>query len=328
MSANGIQTHADGAGDGTGASVGVGDLLQTRLFAGEDAEVIDWLLDACYVRELRAGETLFVPGQKNNLLYLVLQGELMVKLEGESQDLLDQINAGDCIGEMSVLEGMPASAFVIAICDTRLFVIKDVYVWSLINRSHVIARNLLLTLSARIRKGQKILSKSYQLQRTFEQDSKIDCLTGLYNRRWLKESLPRLAQRDRKLSLLILDIDYFKKLNDLHGHLTGDVVLSSVAQTLLQQLRPTDMAVRYGGEEFLAILPDTDIDEAHEVADRVRRTVSAARMSDVEEISGPSVTVSIGVSQLMPGQDDTAMLACADAALYRAKHAGRNCVSR
>ncbi len=326
MTINNTELYGNAAASGSEGLVTLQDLLQTRVFAGEDAEVIDWLLDACATRKLAVGDKLFVPGQINHLLYLVMRGELVVQLEGESEETLDIIRAGDCVGEMSVLEGMPASAHVVATTDTLLFAIKDVYIWSLIDRSHVIARNLLLILSGRIRKGQRNLSDSYQMQRTYEQDAKIDCLTGLFNRRWLNDSLPRLVQRNPKLSLLILDIDNFKNYNDMYGHQAGDRILSAVAQTLTRQLRPTDMAARYGGEEFVALLPDTDGAEALDVAERIRIAVSAQVPGGSEQQPSSPVTVSIGLAQLGPGQDGATLLARADAALYRAKGAGRNCV--
>lgn len=308
-------------------SVMVEDLLATRLFAGEERDAVTWLLESCEVMDMATGEMLFEPGQKNDSLYLVLSGQLAVKLTNGSDELLDYVPQGSCVGEMSVLEGQPVSAYVYADQPTRLLAIKDTYMWSLINRSGVVARNLLLLLSARIRKGHKIISESLQAQRTSEQDAKIDSLTGLYNRRWLNEALPRWAGRKEKLSVMMLDIDHFKQYNDSQGHLAGDTALNSVANTLMQQLRPTDLAARYGGEEFVALLPDASFEEAKEVAERVRNAIRTQEIIDGRSQSLPGVTISIGIAELEEGQDGTGLLSKADAALYRAKNNGRDRVS-
>lgn len=308
-------------------TVTVEDLLATRLFAGEDKTAISWLIDACELVDLPAHSTLFVPGQKNNILYVVLSGQLAVKLTDDSDELLDYIPRGSCVGEMSVLEGQAVSAYVYADQDTRLLAIKDAYIWSLINRSGVVARNLLLLLSARIRKGHKIISESLQAQRSSEQDAKIDSLTGLYNRRWLNEALPRWAGRKEKLSVMMLDIDHFKLYNDTQGHLAGDMALNSVASTLIQQLRPSDLAARYGGEEFVALLPDATFEEAKEIAERVRTAIRQQEIQDTGRGALPGVTISIGIAELEEGQDGFSLLSKADAALYRAKNGGRDRVS-
>lgn len=161
--------------------------------------------------------------------------------------------------------------------------------------------------------------------------SSLDGLTGLFNRRYFDDNLLKewkQAIRDSTcLSLLIVDIDYFKNYNDYYGHLEGDDCLRKVAQSLYEALlRPTDIIARYGGEEFTVILPNTGSEGAGEVAKRMMDAV--ARLDIVHKTSSvaDTVTISIGVSSLLPTRKSavTSLLDRADKALYQAKAEGRN----
>ncbi|MGN6513601.1 MAG: diguanylate cyclase [Lysobacteraceae bacterium] len=161
-------------------------------------------------------------------------------------------------------------------------------------------------------------------------DASRDPLTGLANRRMAEErlaaDLAHALRHGEPLSVAMLDLDHFKRVNDSHGHATGDLVLAAVARVLHDELRGADLGVRYGGEEFLAILPGTDAGQALQVAERIRARVAQLA---VEAPRGPvRVTASLGVATLWPGESREALLARADAALYRAKAEGRDrCVA-
>lgn len=157
----------------------------------------------------------------------------------------------------------------------------------------------------------------------------IDPLTGLYNRRYMMDQLKQLIERsehgDGPVSIAAFDIDHFKLVNDTHGHDVGDVVLVEFARRLRENVRPTDIVCRPGGEEFLVIMPDTRGDKACFAAERIRRSIANATF----EVSGGAlnleVTVSAGVATDEFGDQSTAdLLKQADDALYRAKKAGRN----
>jgi diguanylate cyclase (GGDEF)-like protein len=158
--------------------------------------------------------------------------------------------------------------------------------------------------------------------------SNTDHLTGLFNRRYLMEALDREVQRSLRkgnnLSLILLDIDHFKQVNDTYGHQEGDIVLQTVAHLLQKELRNYDIAARYGGEEFIAVLPDTTLEEAVFVANRVRTSVLATRFSG--ELAPLSLTVSQGVAMFSRQSSETedSFIKLADEALYRAKANGRN----
>ena len=153
--------------------------------------------------------------------------------------------------------------------------------------------------------------------------SLTDALTGVGNRRMLDEALAREVERARRqgqaLSLLILDIDHFKRVNDTWGHETGDRVLRETGSSLLQMLRATDIATRMGGEEFVVLLPATALAEAVVCAERFRAALATHDFA----LAAP-VTSSFGVAALQPQENGSALLARADSALYLAKQQGRN----
>ncbi|HYD43335.1 MAG TPA: GGDEF domain-containing protein [Anaeromyxobacter sp.] len=156
-----------------------------------------------------------------------------------------------------------------------------------------------------------------------------DALTHAYNRRFLAEVLPKLAHQSARcrtpLSALMIDVDRFKRLNDRYGHPAGDRVLSAVARCLAGQIRASDTLVRYGGEEFLVLLPHTALPGALVIAERVREAVERTRTAVPQADHPLAVTISVGVATLpADGASAEDLLLAADQALFRAKGAGRN----
>jgi len=172
------------------------------------------------------------------------------------------------------------------------------------------------------------------LQEELEQERKrasSDPLTGLANRAALYDELEQqIAELSpgAKLSLLMLDIDHFKRINDIHGHLIGDRVLRYVAKALQQNTKGMDLAARYGGEEFAVLLPETGVQGAKAVAETIRHAVAIAKLvrADNKESLG-QITVSVGVAQYVANEDSAELINRADQALYSAKQAGRNRVT-
>lgn len=152
-----------------------------------------------------------------------------------------------------------------------------------------------------------------------------DVLTGLRNRRWLIDRVPlELAQSKRTqspTSLILFDIDHFKRINDTFGHVAGDQVLMAIGETVKDMIRPYDLAARIGGEEFCIVLPKTDLNEAFNIAERLRSSFESLNISD---ISDQAITCSFGVSPFLAHMKLTDVLKQADSALYEAKAAGRN----
>lgn len=172
----------------------------------------------------------------------------------------------------------------------------------------------------------------------FEQKAFVDAMTGLFNHRYFKEQskheVARAQRYQRALSVVFIDVDYFKKLNDTHGHQVGDQVLSAVGRILSSEVRGADItvrldgvpfAVRYGGEEFVVILPETDVEGARVVAERLRARVAGSELPWAATQPGGRVTISAGVACLSVADHDIEMLLRrADEALYAAKQGGRN----
>lgn len=172
-----------------------------------------------------------------------------------------------------------------------------------------------------------LLMQNFRLTDELRQQADFDVLTGLLNRRGLDRSARRAlarAQTDgRGMALLMLDIDHFKQINDTHGHAIGDKVLCWLSDTLPELLRPSDLLGRYGGEEFVVLLPDTDLATAHKIAERIRAGIEA----QTPDFDGRTIclTLSLGIALAKDGDYDLARcLAQADTGLYLAKNSGRN----
>ncbi|MEE8379675.1 MAG: diguanylate cyclase [Gammaproteobacteria bacterium] len=170
-----------------------------------------------------------------------------------------------------------------------------------------------------------VISRANQEQ--LERLVNIDSLTGLLNRRAilnrLHEHITNARRYEDNLSVLMLDIDHFKRINDKYGHITGDDVLEKVASLFQRTIRDTDTAGRYGGEEFLITLPKADLSSALIVAERIRKNIKATKMKD---LTGNvfSITVSQGLATYKPGDDVHSLISRADNLLYQAKRNGRN----
>jgi diguanylate cyclase (GGDEF)-like protein len=169
------------------------------------------------------------------------------------------------------------------------------------------------------------LSKQIQME-SLKDAAVVDPLTGCYNRRefesQIKGHISTASRHKHPLSLFMFDLDYFKDVNDTHGHLGGDRVLKEVSHLVKDSMRTGDVLARYGGEEFIAILPETDKDKAIELADRLRAKIANLRIPH----NGTTirVTASFGVSGLTPNADMNKIIQDADTMLYKAKVNGRN----
>ncbi len=172
---------------------------------------------------------------------------------------------------------------------------------------------------------QKIQTQAEEIQ-TQQSEARTDALTQIANRRAFDDALSKniksFENNQRPFSLLIFDVDFFKKFNDTHGHQAGDEVLRSVGKTLTQTVKTTDIPCRYGGEEFALVLPNTRIDSARIAAERVRKAIEAMQIDF--EGKALQVTASIGVAEMTTGEDAASIIRRSDDSVYAAKEAGRN----
>ncbi|MFU8838404.1 MAG: GGDEF domain-containing protein [Thiohalomonadaceae bacterium] len=304
-------------------------LSELPFFRGESPQNLQWLLGVATTRRLKAGEALIQAHAHNDFLYIVISGLFRVELVGETgQHLVTHIAPGETIGELSVLDGKPTAAKVIADEPARVLAIQRIDLWELIARSHTVTRNLLVLMVQRIRWDDEVLHDSLALQREYAKTARMDSLTGLYNRHWLDEMLPRLIERahndGQPLGLLMLDVDHFKDYNDNFGHQAGDEALRAVGAIMLRHIRADDSAARYGGEEFVIILPNLDGHSVGDVAERLCRSIRMESQLMFARQNLPGVRISIGLAMLRPGQHAEELLAAADRALYQAKADGRD----
>ncbi len=291
------------------------------LFQKIDAEKMQRILALFTTHSLESGCLLLTPEQPNDYLYLIIEGQLSVYLSDISTPPIGFINSGEYTGEVSLLDQQHPSAFVVANQASTVMRLHRNDLSQIYAITPVIQHNLLTALCERIRSGNNSLIYS-------EHNAHIDSLTKLPNRRWLDYAFQREQQNSTEnkqpLCMIMLDVDHFKDYNDQHGHLAGDAVLQFISQQLREQLRPHDSFARFGGEEFVILLPNLLLPEATQVAERLRSCLASLSHIPNSQPLLPSVTISLGVAEFSPQDELACLIDKADKALYQAKQQGRN----
>jgi len=294
------------------------ELEKLHLFTGVDFESVMGLLEECPVSELEEDDVLLHKGEANHFLYVILSGHLRIHLE-LSLDPITILGSGEVVGELSLIDGQPTSAYAIATDHCRLLALNEKTVWSLVEASHAVARNLLFVLSRRLRHGDSVILTTQQLERDYSSYAVIDALTGLYNSRWLDNMLGRQMERCKRaewsLALLIMDVDDFEKYNDTYGQLAGDRALHTLASTLRESMRPGEMIARCRGDKFVAVLPELDAATARSLGERVRRAIAEMKIYSLDKDLLPPVSVTIGVAQMRDQDTPETLMAAAGEAL-------------
>ncbi|NTV13673.1 MAG: GGDEF domain-containing protein [Desulfobulbaceae bacterium] len=308
--------------------ISISELGKIFLFQGIDPENLISLLEDCPILCLDKDDLLITQGEANRNCYFIISGALRIHLDSHDSTIVSILGAGESVGEISMLDGEMASAHVLCAEDCQALVVNEDVFASLVNSFHVFCRSLLFLMVRRLRHSNNSISESFKKQREYQLTATVDELTGLYNRRWLRDMLARQMQRSRvniaPLAVLVIDVDHFKQINDQHGHGIGDLVLRELALIMMTGVRPTDLVARYGGEEFIIVLPGTDLAGARLVAERMRRKVAGARMVASSGEALPLLTISLGLAQMREIEMIDEFIARADAALYQAKREGRN----
>ncbi len=299
-----------------------------EIFKNTSLHVIKTHLKNCVICYYPENTLILDPQKNNNSIYGILEGELAIYHQDDSSEAIASVGVGETVGEISIFDGQKPSAYVKTKLASHLLVISSEALWAMVDDSHEISRNLLHILARRIRSGNATVLNSLQLQRKHAREAHIDALTGLHNRRWINNTLNQhyleSQQQNTVLSLVIIDIDHFKKFNDAYGHLAGDQVLKQVASAMKGKLRPNEIVARFGGEEFVILLPGVPTTIAAMIAERVRKGVENCFYHDAPSNQRIPVTVSLGIAQLASDESVEDLIRHADIALYQAKENGRN----
>ena len=309
----------------------VSELKKMKLFADVSEETIARIVDSFVIRRLKKHEVLLVSDQPNHYLYLVLSGKLCVFLDSSLVEPVCYFGPGEPVGELSIIDSSMTSAYVVADEDSRVLLLEETQMWSLLQESHVFTRNLLRSLSHRLRQANQVISDKYRMEDSFIHYGTLDVLTGMHSRRWFDQMINRAFKRcvlqGKPISLLMVDIDGFRDFNDRHGRICGDMALNKIAHTIQEHMRASDLAIRYEGDRMLVILPETDLQQTRTVAERLRLKVM---YTDIPAPGGKihhSLTVSVGMAEGTADRSVEELMDAVMVALRRAKDMGRNYVS-
>lgn len=304
-------------------------LLESPLFQGVQRDVLSRHLSMVNCLNLAKGDVLLTPGQHNDLIYVILSGRLSVHLGKPEQAPIALFGQGECVGEISLLDDCLVSTYVIAETDCNLLTIDNLSVWALINDSHRAALNMLSILTRRIRVSDALIVDSAEQQHGYEKSDLIDDLTGLYNHRWVNEAfhkqIRRSSMNNKPCTLILLEVDGFKEFNTQYGDLGGDQALRTIAQTMLECMRPTDMEARYHSAKFAILLPNTPMAEGCIAAERLRSSVTQKNIVVPSGDVLPSITISLGLSETCANDTLEQIISRAESAVLQAKAAGGNC---
>jgi diguanylate cyclase (GGDEF)-like protein len=289
-------------------------------------------------RRLKKDEILFNEGDEGQELFIVESGKLGVSVRTKDGTDLDvaEFGPGDFFGEMSIFEQEPRSATCYTKSASVLQSLHESNLLSLIENDPVpamkIMRRMLSITRSRLDNTGSFLTEMVQWGEAARKRSITDELTGFFNRRYLDEALPSLIQaaRDEKKQLCVcmLDLDHFRQINEQISHAVGDEIIKKAVSILKDVLLPTDTPVRYGGDEFVILMPETAPEDGAKRAENVRKGLNELDLLKDYECSVKQVTTSIGLACFPDHAKNVAGLKeAADQALYRAKEEGRNRVN-
>jgi diguanylate cyclase (GGDEF)-like protein len=286
-------------------------------------------------RKCQPGEIIIHEGERGDVFYIIRSGlAIVIKGEVETPTVIGFRTTGDTIGEMALLENRPRSATVIALQPVLLWKLERDTFHQFLTENPALSLNLMSILSGRIREAdEERLSgtiRERQKEEVLEDLSKLaafDPLTGLYNRRQMDEILRAEAlhaiQYKNVVGIIMADIDHFKNINDTYGHHAGDLMLQAVARILKESVRTADSVCRYGGEEFVIILPGASLNIIERIAKKIRTRFEKYKL----EYEGQTLraTISLGAASFPQHASSLAeVIQRADQALYQAKRGGRN----
>lgn len=310
-------------------------LRSVDIFSLLNEEEMASVLALMKTRRMKTGDYLFREGDEGNELYIVCSGMVgsSIRLPDGRQREIATFGAGNFFGEMSIFDTASRSATCYCKEDCELLCLHASGFYELIEHSPAVSVKIMYRMlnitTQRLRDTGQFLSDMVHWGEAARKRAITDELTGVYNRRFLDDALESHFEAARtggtSLSLVMVDLDHFREINDMHGHEAGDRLLLQVVAVFTKHLRPNDILARYGGDEFTVLMPDTGTDEALAVAEGIRRDVAAidSIVSDTGAVC--RVTTSQGIATVPDHAADARDLReKADRALYRAKEEGRD----
>jgi len=286
-------------------------------------------------RICQPGEIILREHEPGDDFYVIRSGQTVV-IKGEFQNptILGFRSTGEAIGEMALLENLPRSATVIALDVVCLLTFSREAFYQFLRENPSFSLNLMNILSGRIRKSEEERMRGYAREKeqvvvveTLSKQATHDPLTGLFNRRYLDQILygeiAHALQSGSMVGILMVDVDHFKRINDRYGHKAGDLMLQALGELMKNSVRLADIVCRYGGEEFVIVMPGASEATVSKCAEEVRSKFQGLRVaSENQEIRA---TISLGVAIYpLHGSNVDEVFVNADRALYRAKQQGRN----
>lgn len=309
------------------SSIKIFSLLRER----EIREVLNYLEEV----KVSSGSVLFRQGDAGNELYIVRRGSVATSIslpDGESREIA-VFKSGDFFGEMSIFENAPRSATCTAREDSVLFMLHQNSIFKIIENHPETAQKIMYRMlnitTQRLRNTGDFLFDMVQWGDKARKRAITDEMTGVYNRRFLDDSLHQYLEEARKsgepLVLVMVDLDYFRQINEQYGHETGDGVIRDVVEVFKRHLHDKNIIARYGGDEFTFLLPGVGKERALSLCDAIRADVENLETLSRFDGSIKKVTTSQGLASFPESADDIDSLKkMADNALYRAKEEGRN----
>jgi diguanylate cyclase (GGDEF)-like protein len=286
-------------------------------------------------QRMEAGEVLFRQGDRGDSLFIVQEGQVVttVSTEDGEEITVAEFGPGDFFGEMSIFEHAPRSATCSVAEEARVFRLNQEEFSRLLTTQPAVGikimHKMLAVIAARLENTSSFLADMVQWGEESRKRAFTDDLTGLYNRRFLDQSLQDqfagASASGKMLCLIMMDLDHFTDINNEYGHEVGDQLIAAVAPAIKRNFREADILARYGGDEFTFILPDTGPEEAMEICSRLRKDVEQVDFLARQGGTIRSVTTSQGIACYpLHASNMEALREMADQALYIAKERGRN----
>lgn len=300
-------------------------LSNLGLFQGGNLLSFRSLLNQVPIFDLAQGEVLTEAGKPVPACYMLIQGRMQLWQGAPAEDGTPdrELLPGDCCGELAMVSRAESPHTIVAAERSVVMALDEDNIMHLITSSHTVARNFLFLLMDGLKRASRSASTASTTHDKAERVTHVDELTGLHNARWLTEMLDRQILRSATaqspLSVLMFDLDQFMNFQEDFGKPAADQALYTLGQLVMQNARPTDMYARYKEDKFVVVLPETDLDGARIVAERMKKLVAETQIAIPGECMLPPMSVSVGMLQLGAFVSAEKMLEEVQEAVARAK---------